>query len=154
MVYPPTRAEACLVSYLSFSSANSGRHATALSHTPCDLSQRADSNGVLPNPSRHLPGELSLFFICQELQTSKCFGRYTIRFASARGFKWATSGLNPTAGCRAGFHSECTLVLPPPQIQRSWRLQSSHHFEPYTIRSVFVSGFQWCTSRPEWTPAW
>ena len=54
----PTLADACLASYPSFRSTNSYRHATSLSHIPFDLSQRADSDGVLPDSIRLLAVEI------------------------------------------------------------------------------------------------
>ena len=54
----PTLADACLVSYPSFRSTDSYRHATAVSDMPFDSSQRADSNGVLPDSIRPLADEI------------------------------------------------------------------------------------------------
>ena len=55
----PTLADASLASYHSFKPTDSHRHATAASHIPFDSSQRADSNGVLPDSIRPLTVEIS-----------------------------------------------------------------------------------------------
>ena len=47
-----TLADTFLVSYPSFKSTDSHRHATGLSYIPFDSSQREDSNGVLPDSIR------------------------------------------------------------------------------------------------------
>ena len=55
----PTLADASLESYHSFHSSDSHRHATGSSYIPFDSSQRADSNGVLPDSIRLLTVEIS-----------------------------------------------------------------------------------------------
>ena len=50
----PTLADDCLVSYTSFRSTDSYRHATATGHTLFDSFQQANSNGVLPDSIRPL----------------------------------------------------------------------------------------------------
>ena len=54
----PTLAEAFLVSYPSFRSTDSHRHATGSSYIPFDSSRRVDSNGVLPDLIRPLGVEI------------------------------------------------------------------------------------------------
>ena len=54
----PTLADACQVSYPFFKSTDTYRHATAASHIPFDSSQKADSNGVLPDSIRPLAVEI------------------------------------------------------------------------------------------------
>ena len=55
----PTLADTSLASYHSFKPTDSHRHATASSYIPFDSSQRADSNGVLPDSIRLLTVEIS-----------------------------------------------------------------------------------------------
>ena len=55
----PTLADTILVSYPSFKSTDSHRHASGSSYIPFDSSQRADSNGVLPDSMRSLDVEIS-----------------------------------------------------------------------------------------------
>ena len=55
----PTLADAILVSYPSFKSTDSHTHPTGSSYIPFDSSQRADSNGVLPDSIRQLTVEIS-----------------------------------------------------------------------------------------------
>ena len=54
----PTLADASLTSYHSFKPTDSHRHATGSSYIPFDSSQRADSNGVLPDSIRPLAVEI------------------------------------------------------------------------------------------------
>ena len=69
----PTLADACLVSYHSFQSTDSYRHATASSHIPFDSSQRADSNGALPDPMRPLAVEIPLIlYVSRYFLLSEC----------------------------------------------------------------------------------
>ena len=53
-----TLVDTILVIYPSFRSTDSHRHATCSSYIPFDSSQRADSNGVLPNSIRLLAAEI------------------------------------------------------------------------------------------------
>ena len=55
----PTLADASLASYHSFKPTDSHRHATGSSYIPFHSSQRADSNGVLPDSIRLLALEIS-----------------------------------------------------------------------------------------------
>ena len=57
----PTLADSCPVSYLSFESTDSHRHATFSSHIPFESSRRPDSNGVLPDSIPGLAVEVSSF---------------------------------------------------------------------------------------------
>ena len=54
-----TLGDASLASYHSFKPTDSHRHATGSSYIPFDSSQRADSNGVLPDSIRRLALEIS-----------------------------------------------------------------------------------------------
>ena len=55
----PTLADAGLASYHSFKPTDSHRHATGSSYIPFNSSQRADSNGMLPDSIRPLAVEIS-----------------------------------------------------------------------------------------------
>ena len=57
----PSQSANWLWRYPSFSPADSYGDATAASHIPFDLSQRADSNEGLPDPGECQHGELPLF---------------------------------------------------------------------------------------------
>ena len=62
----PTLVDACLASYPSFRSTDSYRRATTASYIPFDSSQRADSNGVLPDSIRPLAMEIPFILYMPE----------------------------------------------------------------------------------------
>ena len=70
----PTLTDVCLVSYPSFKSTDTYRHATAASHIPFDSSQRADSNGVLPDSIRPLAVEIPfILFVPGQFPLPECY---------------------------------------------------------------------------------
>ena len=98
----PTPADACLVSYPSFQSTYSPRHATSLHHISFNSSRRVDSNELLPNPIQPLVVELTSFLTLatpepptqnnayRELESARVMPPlepYTIQFVSTSGFK-------------------------------------------------------------------
>ena len=95
IVRSPALADPRLMSYHSFSPADSYRHATASSLIPFDSSRPADSNGVLPNSIRRLavelsstlylcsPGRYLQIVTCRVLQACHSFEPYTIEFQSS-----------------------------------------------------------------------
>ena len=69
----PTLADACMASYHSFKPTDSHRHATGSSYIPFNSSQRADSNGVLPDWICPLPVEISfILYVPGHFLLSKC----------------------------------------------------------------------------------
>ena len=69
----PTLADASLASYHSFMPTDSHRHATGSSYISFDSSQRADSNGALPDPIRPLALEISfILYVLGHFLLLKC----------------------------------------------------------------------------------